>query len=133
MADQGIPTPSIIGLVTIFGCIYGGEFVNAGPSTTRYVITNSNVIINPGIHGGVLQEILWKHGENKAVEWGTAVITTFREFKGKTSLNTTTGEITIRQLTKQLSGVYEAECLISGKIQTFQQRVEVIGESGFPK
>ncbi|XP_045061772.1 uncharacterized protein LOC121558582 [Coregonus clupeaformis] len=134
MADQGIPTPSIIGLVTIFGCIYGGEFVNAaGPSTTRYVITNSNVIINPGIRGGVLQEILWKHGENKAVEWATAVITTFREFKGKTSLNTTTGEITIRQLTKQLSGVYEAECLISGKIQTFQQRVEVIDPVSQPE
>lgn len=28
MADQGISTPSIIGLVIIFCCIYGGQFVN---------------------------------------------------------------------------------------------------------
>ncbi|XP_052364242.1 uncharacterized protein LOC118372376 isoform X10 [Oncorhynchus keta] len=127
MADQGISTPSVIGLVTIFCCIYGGQFVNAaGPSTTRYVITNGNVILNPGIRGGVLQEILWKHGVNKAVEWGTDGIQEFRDFKGRTSLNTTTGEITIRQLTKQLSGVYEAECMIGQKIQTFQQRVKVI-------
>ncbi|XP_021426691.2 aspartate, glycine, lysine and serine-rich protein isoform X3 [Oncorhynchus mykiss] len=127
MADQGISTPSVIGLVTIFCCIYGGQFVNAaGPSTTRYVITNGNVILNPGIPGGVLQEILWKHGVNKAVEWSTDRIQEFRDFKGRTSLNTTTGEITIRQLTMQLSGVYEAECVIGKKIQTFQQRVEVI-------
>lgn len=92
-----------------------------------------NVIINPGIRGGVLQEILWKHGGNKAVEWNTVRIQEFRDFKEKTSLNTTTGEITIRQLTQQLSGVYEAEGLIGGKIQIFQQRVEVIGESRFPK
>nr|XP_046179936.1 cell wall protein IFF6-like isoform X2 [Oncorhynchus gorbuscha] len=133
MADQGISTPSVIGLVTIFCCIYGGQFVNAGPSTTRYVITNGNVIINPGIRGGVLQEILWKHGVNKAVEWGTGRIQEFQDFEGKTSLNTTTGEITIRQLTKQLSGVYEAECVIGQKIQTFQQRVEVIDPVSQPE
>uniref|UniRef100_A0A4W5L871 Ig-like domain-containing protein n=1 Tax=Hucho hucho TaxID=62062 RepID=A0A4W5L871_9TELE len=127
MSDQGTSTPSIIGLVSIFCCIYDGQFVNAaGPSTTHYVITNGNVIINPGIRGGVLLEILWKHGVNKAVEWDTTGIQEFRDFQGKTSLNTTTGEITIRQLTKQLSGVYEAECMIGGEIQTFQQRVEVI-------
>ncbi|KAM9396641.1 uncharacterized protein ACWYII_032362 isoform 2-T2 [Salvelinus alpinus] len=134
MADQGISTPSIIGIVTIFCCIYGGQFVNAaGPSTTRYVITNGNVIINPGIPGGVLQEILWKHGVNKAVEWNTARIWEFRDFKGRTSLNSTTGEITIRQLTKQFSGVYEAECMIGGKILTFQQRVEVIDPVSQPE
>ncbi|XP_038854190.1 uncharacterized protein LOC120051411 [Salvelinus namaycush] len=134
MADQGISTPSIIGIVTIFCCIYGGQFVNAaGPSTTRYVITNGNVILNPGIRGGVLLEILWKHGVNKAVEWDTAGIQEFRDFKGRTSLNTTTGEITIRQLTKQLSGVYEAECMIGVEIQTFQQRVEVIDPVSQPE
>ncbi|XP_055764513.1 uncharacterized protein LOC129840570 [Salvelinus fontinalis] len=134
MADQGTSTPSIIGIVTIFCCIYGGQFVNAaGPSTTRYVITNGNVIINPGIRGGVLQEILWKHGVNKAVEWDTAGIWEFRDFKGRTSLNSTTGEITIRQLTKQLSGVYEAECMIGGEILTFQQRVEVIDPVSQPE
>ncbi|XP_031648604.1 cell wall protein IFF6 isoform X2 [Oncorhynchus kisutch] len=133
MADQGISTPSVIGLVTIFCCIYGGQFVNAGPSTTRYVITNGNVILNPGIRGGVLQDILWKHGVNKAVEWSTGGIQEFRDFKGRTSLNTTTGEITIRQLTKQLSGVYEAECMIGHKIQTFQQRVEVIDTVSQPE
>jgi hypothetical protein len=41
------------------------------------------------------------------VEWGTGRIQEFQDFEGKTSLNTTTGEITIRQLTKQLSGVYD--------------------------
>nr|XP_029505734.1 daf-12-interacting protein 1-like [Oncorhynchus nerka] len=134
MADQGISTPSVIGLVTIFCCIYGGQFVNAaGLSTTRYVITNGNVILNPGIRGGVLQEILWKHGVNKTVEWSTGGIQEFQDFKGKTTLNTTTGEITIRQLTKQLSGVYEAECVIGQKIQTFQQRVEVIDPVSQPK
>lgn len=92
-----------------------------------------NVIINPGIRGGVLQEILWKHGGNKAVEWDTVRIQEFRDFKEKTSLNTTTGEITIRQLTQQLSGVYEAEGLIGGKIQTFQQRVKFIVKSLLPK
>ncbi|XP_042152720.1 protein SPT2 homolog isoform X2 [Oncorhynchus tshawytscha] len=107
--------------------------IAAGPSTTRYVITNGNVILNPGIRGGVLQEILWKHGVNKAVEWSTGGIQEFRDFKGRTSLNTTTGEITIRQLTKQLSGVYEAECMIGHKIQTFQQRVEVIDTVSQPE
>jgi hypothetical protein len=41
------------------------------------------------------------------VEWDSAEMWEFRDFKGRTSLNSTTGEITIRQLTKQLSGVYD--------------------------
>uniref|UniRef100_A0A8C7FKH6 Ig-like domain-containing protein n=1 Tax=Oncorhynchus kisutch TaxID=8019 RepID=A0A8C7FKH6_ONCKI len=83
--------------------------IAAGPSTT------------------LLQEILWKHGVNKGggMEHPDR-LQAFSDYKGRTTLNTTTGEIAIRQLTKQLSGVYEAECMIGGEIQTFQQRVKFI-------
>lgn len=101
--------------------------VGVEASDTLYAISNGNVTISHRVNG-VLDEILWKHGLDKAVEWDSKEKTEFRDFLRRTTLDTVTGALTIRQLTKKQSGMYEAEYKIGGKIQIFRQKVEVIGK-----
>lgn len=110
-----------------FGCVV----IHALAGDVLYALTSGNVVINPQFKGD-LKEILWKHHGHKAVEWdSTGHFQNFREFKGRTELNTETGQITINNLTDQHSGIYEAEGVVDGQIKTFNQNIEVLGKCCF--
>ncbi|XP_067116736.1 proline-, glutamic acid- and leucine-rich protein 1-like isoform X1 [Osmerus mordax] len=107
----------------IICCVILGQLI-AGD--VLYALTSGNVTINPQFKGD-LKEILWKHDGHKAVEWdSTEHFQHFREFKGRTELNTETGQITINNLTDQHSGTYEAEGVVDGQMKIFKQNIEVL-------
>uniref|UniRef100_A0A4W5R0A9 Ig-like domain-containing protein n=1 Tax=Hucho hucho TaxID=62062 RepID=A0A4W5R0A9_9TELE len=60
---------------------------------------------------GPITSILWKHGKNKVVEWDKDFggLDIYAAFKGRTTLNQTTGELRISGLKKTDSGVYYVE------------------------
>ncbi|XP_071384394.1 uncharacterized protein [Centroberyx affinis] len=96
-------------------------------AVTHNFTTGGSFTLDPGITGTPTY-ILWKHGSDKAVEWDAkseSMYREFREFKDKSSLNNITGELTVRGLTKALSGRYNAEYIIQGKLVKFTQEVEV--------
>uniref|UniRef100_A0AAY4EUT9 Ig-like domain-containing protein n=1 Tax=Denticeps clupeoides TaxID=299321 RepID=A0AAY4EUT9_9TELE len=92
-------------------------------SGTFYVETNGDLSLRPNFRGNK-EEILWKHNDNKMVEWEKNT----PEFKNRTQLNTETGDVTVPRVTTADSGLYTAEISIGGQIETFTQQVEVIGK-----
>ncbi|XP_055764107.1 uncharacterized protein LOC129840333 [Salvelinus fontinalis] len=59
-----------------------------------------------------ITSILWKHGKNKVAEWDKdfgGILEIYAGFKGRTTLDQTTGELRISGLNKTDSGVYSVE------------------------
>ncbi|XP_064825993.1 uncharacterized protein LOC135542746 isoform X2 [Oncorhynchus masou masou] len=58
-----------------------------------------------------ITSILWKHGKNKVAEWDKDFggLDIYADFKSRTTLNQTTGELRISGLMKTDSGVYSVE------------------------
>ncbi|XP_071017992.1 CD48 antigen-like [Oncorhynchus clarkii lewisi] len=58
-----------------------------------------------------ITSILWKHGKNKVAEWDKDFggLDVYAAFKGRTTLDQTTGELRISGLMKTDSGVYSVE------------------------
>ncbi|KAI1899720.1 hypothetical protein AGOR_G00064670 [Albula goreensis] len=75
----------------------------------KYGLVGKEVSLIPEV-SGQLQRIVWKFGDNKAVEWEKdELIDSYREFKNRTSLDVKSGIMTIKTLTKDLEGLYSAE------------------------
>ncbi|XP_029113744.1 titin homolog isoform X10 [Scleropages formosus] len=82
-----------------------------------YSRRNGEVTLTPAVNG-TFEEILWKWNGDKAVEFAPDEgLTEYRKFKGRTTLNTQTGKLTIRNLQKTDSGRYKAEVLVGGTLQ----------------
>ncbi|XP_028810033.1 uncharacterized protein LOC114764512 [Denticeps clupeoides] len=96
-------------------------------SGTFYVETNGDLSLRPNFRGNK-EEILWKHNDNKMVEWekNTPEVSEYLQFKKRTQLNTETGDVTVRKVTTADSGLYEANIIIDGTIKSFTQQVKVI-------
>lgn len=105
----------------IFTFVYGASSVTAVINAA----TNREVTLKVEIEGEIV-EVLWKHNGNKMVEWdiSTAEPVEFLAFKGRTMLDKTTGDVTIKNLTKADSGLFEAEVL-TGDIKSRRYTVEV--------
>ncbi|KAG9349691.1 hypothetical protein JZ751_028139 [Albula glossodonta] len=74
-----------------------------------YGLVGKEVALIPKF-SGQLQRIVWKFGDNKAVEWEKGeAIDRYREFKNHASLDVESGIMTIKTLTKDLEGFYSAE------------------------
>ncbi|KPP56925.1 hypothetical protein Z043_125410 [Scleropages formosus] len=94
-----------------------------------YSRRNGEVTLTPAVNG-TFEEILWKWNGDKAVEFAPDEgLTEYWKFKGRTTLNTQTGELTIRNLQKTDSGRYKAEVLVGGTLQYSVFDVTVLGES----
>ncbi|XP_041727521.1 T-cell surface antigen CD2-like [Coregonus clupeaformis] len=94
-----------------------------------YHKVGGEVLLKPDITNwpGPITNILWKHGENKVAEWYNRFgLDIYAAFKGRTTLDQTTGELRIRGLTKTDSGLYSVE--FNSKLQYKTYKLSVIKE-----
>ncbi|XP_023143757.2 uncharacterized protein LOC111580300 [Amphiprion ocellaris] len=79
--------------------------------TTVYGKVGGEVDLRPDARSvtNTIKSVLWKAGPDIAMEWEGMEIVSHRHFKGRCYLNTSTGVMTITQLTPNDSGVYTPE------------------------
>ncbi|XP_047453239.1 uncharacterized protein LOC125015426 [Mugil cephalus] len=67
------------------------------------------VVLQPGFVNDIITSITWKHGPHDILDWSKGKPECYGEFKGRCTLNTTTGALTITDLTLKDSGRYTVE------------------------
>uniref|UniRef100_I3K329 CD48 antigen n=1 Tax=Oreochromis niloticus TaxID=8128 RepID=I3K329_ORENI len=67
------------------------------------------VFLSPGSVSDRITSITWKHGPDIAVEWYGGDIVPYRDFRGRCEVSTSTGALTLSNLTVKDSGIYTAE------------------------
>lgn len=78
--------------------------------TEIYGRTGGEVVLKPPAPPpSAITSILWRHNNNLAVELDKDHTEQFSHFQGRSYLNKSTGEMTIGNLTEELSGDYEVE------------------------
>lgn len=83
--------------------------------------------LNPNIHGKP-EEILWTFNGNKVAEHDLTKFQDYGQFKGRSGIEITTGQLTVRNMTSQDSGIYKSEIQIDGEQQNSKNEVQVIGK-----
>lgn len=75
-----------------------------------------------------ITSVQWRHNDNIAAEWskGDSEVETYRNFKGRTDLNTTTGYLVIHRMSEAEAGIYSVE--INNNRLDVQYVVKSIGE-----
>uniref|UniRef100_A0A3P8ZGN1 Ig-like domain-containing protein n=1 Tax=Esox lucius TaxID=8010 RepID=A0A3P8ZGN1_ESOLU len=71
-----------------------------------------NVVLKPDSRTNPPSSILWRLGQNKVADFDTDFgpdVTYYGDFNGRTTLDTTTGELIITGLNKTVEGVYSVE------------------------
>ncbi|XP_051283184.1 CD48 antigen [Dicentrarchus labrax] len=101
--------PSVTSMMIVVGCLCVLlAFVFADSEKTVYKKVGDEVVLNPDTTI-VPTSILWKKLPDIAIEWDGESVEAFREFKGRSSLNISNGEMTITRLTREDSGHYIPE------------------------
>ncbi|XP_064175948.1 uncharacterized protein LOC135246413 isoform X6 [Anguilla rostrata] len=67
------------------------------------------ITLSPGSLSGPLERIVWKHGDDKAIEWEAGQTVAYRQFRGSTTLDAKTGEMTITKLDSRFIGLYSSD------------------------
>ncbi|XP_005738734.1 CD48 antigen-like isoform X1 [Pundamilia nyererei] len=67
------------------------------------------VVLSPGSVSDPITSITWKHGPDIAVEWYGSDIVPYRDFRGRCEVSTSTGTLTLSNVTVKDSGIYTAE------------------------
>ncbi|XP_071384406.1 uncharacterized protein [Centroberyx affinis] len=74
-----------------------------------------------------INNILWKHGVNMVAEWFKDIpVDYYGQFKGRTKLETSTGQLVISALAANDSGVYSVE--FNNKLQSKKYKIIVISK-----
>ncbi|KAJ4924116.1 hypothetical protein JOQ06_000356 [Pogonophryne albipinna] len=94
----------VAGVLCVFPAV-----VSADSEIKLYKQVGDEVVLKPGPVSGTIMEISWKDGVNIAIEWDGKDIEPYRHFKVRGALNNATGEMTLRGLTLNDSGLYTAE------------------------
>ncbi|CAI5654977.1 unnamed protein product [Oreochromis niloticus] len=91
-----------------------------------YFKVGDTLQLSPQPVSAEITSILWKYDKNLLADWekGLIDLTYYSKFKGRTTLNTDTGELEIRNLTAEDSGLYSVE--INNQVQSqVYQTVEI--------
>ncbi|XP_052461545.1 CD48 antigen-like [Carassius gibelio] len=107
----------------LFVCVILSRF-NAVTSVT-FVENGNNLTLNPNISGKP-EDILWTFNENKVAEYDLNEFKAYGQFKGRSWIEITTGQLIVRHMTSQDSGIYRSEIQIDGKYQKSENEVQVI-------
>uniref|UniRef100_A0A8C6SES8 Ig-like domain-containing protein n=1 Tax=Neogobius melanostomus TaxID=47308 RepID=A0A8C6SES8_9GOBI len=96
--------------VLILICV--GRNVDGAEPKPVYFVVGKNVTLRPPSGSQTIDTgVIWRHYEDFAAEWskGDLAVEYYRDFKGRTVLDTNTGVMVIRDMTERLAGVYSVE------------------------
>ncbi|XP_052003948.1 SLAM family member 5-like [Xyrauchen texanus] len=91
-----------------------------------YVESGKSVTLNPNVSGATLEDILWTYNGNKAAENDLVNLQEYGQFKGRTEIHISTGQLTVHHMTNSDSGVYQSVIEINGKLLHSEHDVKVI-------
>ncbi|MFT7819308.1 uncharacterized protein LOC108926879 isoform X1 [Arapaima gigas] len=87
---------------------------------------NGDITLTAALPAG-FEEILWTHNSDKVVEFVKGGgMREFSKFRGRTTVNQETGELTVRNLQETDSGRFTAEVLVAGRLQNSVFDVKVV-------
>ncbi|XP_025753027.1 CD48 antigen isoform X3 [Oreochromis niloticus] len=92
----------------------------------KYFKVGDTLQLSPQPVSAEITSILWKYDKNLLADWqkGLIDLTYYSKFKGRTTLNTDTGVLEIRDMTAEDSGLYSVE--INNQVQSqVYQTVEI--------
>ncbi|XP_051762993.1 lymphocyte function-associated antigen 3 [Ctenopharyngodon idella] len=90
-----------------------------------YEEIGNKITLTPRIRGKP-EEILWKHNENKVLEYDGSEVVEYGSFKSRVVVDFETGELTIQKLSSQDSGQYQSDIVINGKVQSSSHTLTVL-------
>ncbi|ROL53429.1 hypothetical protein DPX16_7029 [Anabarilius grahami] len=90
-----------------------------------YEEIGKDFILTPRIRGKP-EDILWKHNENKVLEYDGSKVDEYGSFRGRVVVDFETGQLTIQKLNSQDSGQYQADIVINGKVQSSSHTLTVL-------
>ncbi|XP_035264758.1 hemicentin-2-like isoform X2 [Anguilla anguilla] len=101
-----------------------------GDATSDIIVqSNGNFTLQPNVQGPP-EDILWRWNKNKVVEFDQKEMVEYGQFKGRTTLDLTTGALTLTHLTEADSGEYVGELQIKGNLVEYRQMVKVFDAVG---
>ncbi|KAL3971661.1 carboxypeptidase N regulatory subunit [Sarotherodon galilaeus] len=88
----------------------------------KYIKVGDTLQLSPQPISAEITSIVWKYDKNLLAEWVKDAIdlTYYSKFKGRTTLNTTTGVLEIRNMTAADTGLYSVEINIQVQSQVYQ-------------
>ncbi|XP_016318391.1 uncharacterized protein LOC107670330 [Sinocyclocheilus anshuiensis] len=107
----------------LFVCVILSRF-NAVTSII-YVENGKSVTLNPNVQGDP-EDILWTFNGNKVAEHDLNEFQEYGQFRGRSEIQITTGQLTVLRMTSQDSGIYWSAIQIDGKLQNSENEVQVI-------
>ncbi|KAF4086923.1 hypothetical protein AMELA_G00089900 [Ameiurus melas] len=94
--------------------------------------TGTSYTFRPSIQGTI--EILdWRHNGYLVVEWEPGSDPHFYRYQERASLDTKTGDFTLRLMKKEDSGVFRGQFQVKGVLQEFERTITVIDPVPKPK
>ncbi|XP_071336022.1 lymphocyte function-associated antigen 3-like [Trachinotus anak] len=95
-----------------------------------YSEVGGTLVLTPLVSAPITS-ILWKHEGILVAEWMNADVNYHGMSRGRTTLNTTTGRLEIKNMTESYAGLYTVE--INNKVQSQGYNVEVIKRLSKPE
>ncbi|XP_045921159.1 uncharacterized protein LOC123980681 [Micropterus dolomieu] len=107
--------------------------LNSSLAEDKYFVVGGNLELRPKLTAAAISNILWKHNGNLLAEWvqGKIELTYYGSFNGRTTLNTTTGRLEIKNMVEADAGQYVVE--INSHAQSPSYDVKMIKEVPKPE
>ncbi|XP_034465650.1 SLAM family member 5-like [Hippoglossus hippoglossus] len=80
-----------------------------GQSKPFYFEDGKQLVLTPPEHGSVISSVVWTHNSNLVVEWVNKDLEFFGSFKGRTSLDESTAQLTVSAARQSDGGEYRVE------------------------
>lgn len=99
----------------------------------KYIRVGDTLQLSPQPVSGEIYSVVWKYGKNLLAEWvkGQIELTYYSKFKGRTSLNTSTGVLQTSNMTVEDNGPYSVE--INNQVQSQVHQIMVIEDVPQPE